>query len=93
MLNNLLILLAVLAIYALSLLAKPEKRCPTCKGYGIKGWRRRPCRRCGGVGIRFRLGAPLVHRASARLLKARAHRAEKTSEDNPVPSRWPRPRG
>jgi hypothetical protein len=70
----LLIVLAVLAAYALFVLASPVTACRTCRGYGMKPrrWRRRAtCHRCGGTGFRFRPGARLVHRAAAARMRAR----------------------
>ncbi|MGI8449403.1 MAG: hypothetical protein ACR2MP_19935 [Streptosporangiaceae bacterium] len=72
----LLIILAALAAYTLFLLASPATACRACRGWGAKGerWRRRAaCRHCGGTGIRFRPGAPLVHRATAAVRRARAN--------------------
>ena len=49
--------------------------------------RRRPCRRCGGTGIRFRPGAPLLYRAISGY---RRHRAN--GNLTPPPLRRPRRR-
>jgi hypothetical protein len=68
----LIIALAAVAVYALFVLASPTTGCRRCRGYGTKGRRRRPCGRCGGTGIRFRPGAPLLYRAISRY---RHHRA------------------
>ena len=66
------IIAAAVVIYALFVLASPVTGCRRCRGYGTKGRRRRPCGRCGGTGIRFRPGAPLLYRAISRY---RHHRA------------------
>jgi len=71
-----LILAAAILGYALLALASPSARCRKCRGFGTKGRRRRrPCARCQGTGIRFRTGAPLIHRA---LSGYRRHRATGT---------------
>ena len=57
--------LAVLAGYAVFLLIRPQTRCWFCRGWGMKGRRRKQCRWCDGTGTRFRLGARLVHRGAA----------------------------
>jgi DnaJ-class molecular chaperone len=64
--SHILIVLALLAGYALFLLIKPEKACRRCSGWGARGKRRTYCSRCQGTGKRFRLGARLVHRAAAQ---------------------------
>ena len=63
--SQVLIVLALLAGYALFLLIKPEKACRRCSGWGARGKRRTYCTRCSGTGKRFRLGARLVHRGAA----------------------------
>jgi hypothetical protein len=68
---HVLIALGLVAGYALFLLARPDKACRSCQRY-----RGRPCRRCGGTGRRFRLGARPVRRGLvAGLLYARVQRA------------------
>lgn len=73
-----LIITAALAGYVLFVLASPTTGCRKCHGFGTKGGsgigrrRRRPCGRCQGTGIRFRPGAPLIHKA---LSGYRRHRA------------------
>lgn len=60
--------------YTLFVLASPTTGCRRCRGYGTKGrWRRRPCHRCGGTGIRFRPGAPLIYRAISAYRRHRAN--------------------
>ena len=74
--TTILIALAVTAGYVLFTLASPATRCRKCRGWGNKEqrWRRRgPCPRCGGTGIRFRPGAPLIHRAISRYRRHRAN--------------------
>ena len=63
--NWILIVLAVIAGYALYLLIRPVKTCRACSGQGATGRRRSACTRCGGTGKRFRAGARLVHGAAA----------------------------
>lgn len=73
--TTLLLLLAGLTAYAGFVLVSPATACRSCRGWGAKGerWRRRQsCHRCGGTGIRFRPGAPLVHRAAAAIRRSRA---------------------
>lgn len=77
----LLITAAALAAYALFTLASPTTGCRRCRGFGTKGWRRRACPRCTGTGIRFRPGAPLIHRA---LSGYRRHRATGTLTRPPL---------
>lgn len=60
-----LVILALLAGWALSLLVKPAKQCRSCRGWGAKGRRRSACAKCGGTGKRFRVGARLVHHGAA----------------------------
>jgi DnaJ-class molecular chaperone len=74
--TQVLIVLALLAGYALFLLIKPEKTCRPCRGWGAKGRRRSACTRCGGTGKRFRLGARLVHRAAAEAYRYARKRME-----------------
>jgi hypothetical protein len=53
--------------YLLLCLADPEGTCWTCGGYGtgrVARWR--VCRRCGGDGVRRRLGARLIGRRGER---------------------------
>ena len=61
---HVLIALGLAAGYALFLLIRPDKTCQSCARY-----RGRPCRRCGGTGRRFRLGARLVHRGAVQAHK------------------------
>jgi hypothetical protein len=71
----LLLILAALTVYTLFVLASPATACRSCRGWGAKGerWRRRQsCRHCGGTGIRFRPGAPLIHRAVSAIRRSRA---------------------
>jgi hypothetical protein len=70
----LLIVAAAIVGYALFVLASPKTGCPKCRGFGTKGRRRRrPCSRCGGTGIRFRPGAPLLYRAISGYRRHRAN--------------------
>jgi hypothetical protein len=61
---HVLIALGLVAGYALFLLVRSDKTCQSCQRY-----RGRPCRRCGGTGRRFRLGARLVHRGAVQVYK------------------------
>jgi DnaJ-class molecular chaperone len=62
-----LIILAFLAGYALFTLARPDRACPRCGGWGQRTRRRgtSACARCQGTGRAFLPGARLVHRAAA----------------------------
>ncbi len=60
-----LIVLALIAGYAVFLLIRPTKTCKSCSGWGARGRRRSYCTRCSGTGRRFRLGARLVHHGAA----------------------------
>jgi hypothetical protein len=74
--TTVLIILAALTAYVVFVLASPATDCRTCRGWGTKGrhWRRRgTCHRCGGTGIRFRPGAPLIYRAAATYRRSRAN--------------------
>ena len=72
--TTVLIILAALAAYVLFLLASPATDCRACRGWGVKGRRRRAtCPHCGGTSIRFRLGAPLIYRAAATFRRSRAN--------------------
>ena len=68
-----LIIAAAIIGYALFVLARPVTGCRRCRGFGTKGRRRRPCHRCGGTGIRFRPGAPLLYRAISAYRRHRAN--------------------
>ena len=74
--TQVLIVLALIAGYAVFLLARPEKTCRSCRGWGAKGRRRSYCTRCGGTGKRFRLGARLVHRGAAEAYRYARKRME-----------------
>ena len=69
-----LLILAAATGYVLFILASPAGACRKCRGWGIRSRRRRrrTCPRCGGTGIRFRPGAPLIHRALSTARRARA---------------------
>ena len=56
-----LVVLGLLAGYALFVLVSPMKACGSCQGH-----RGRPCPRCAGTGRRFRLGARLIHRGAVK---------------------------
>lgn len=74
-----LIALALIAAYIAFMLALPQKRCRRCNGWGAKGKRvrrRSACTRCGGAGVRFRVGAPLVYRGKALLIRRARERME-----------------
>jgi hypothetical protein len=58
---HVLVILGLLGGYALFLLVRPDKACQSCARY-----RGRPCRRCGGTGRRFRVGARLVYRGAVQ---------------------------
>lgn len=77
--TQVLYVLAVVAGYVVFVLARPQRRCRRCSGWGSKGLRRRrraACSRCGGSGVRFRLGAPLVHRGKALIIRRVRERME-----------------
>ena len=57
--TGLLILAAVVVVYALICLAAPHHTCSRCHGTRIAGGR--GCRACRGMGIKARPGARLVH--------------------------------
>lgn len=61
LIDQFLVVLAVLAGYAVFLLVFPTRECRKCRGWGAKGARRSYCASCGGTGRSFRLGARLVH--------------------------------
>jgi hypothetical protein len=61
--------LAAIGGYALFLFIRPHKNCWWCRGWGVKGRRRSSCRWCSGTGTRFRLGARLVHRGAALIIR------------------------
>ena len=74
---HVLVILGLLAGYAVFLIARPDKQCRSCGGWGAKGRRRSACPRCHGTGRRFRLGARLVHRGAAQAYRyARERRGE-----------------
>jgi hypothetical protein len=85
----LLIVLAVLGGWALSLYVHPFGQCGKCNGTGRnRGSTARrfgPCKRCGGPGRRQRIGSKLVHRAAWRIrgewARSRARRAEQRARD------------
>jgi hypothetical protein len=62
--THLLVVLGLLAGYALFVLASPMKACGSCQRH-----RGHPCPRCGGTGRRFRLGARLIHRGAVKAHK------------------------
>ena len=67
--DHVLMALLLLGGYALFLLIRPQKNCWRCRGWGTRGRRRSACRWCGGTGTRFRLGARLVHRGAALIIR------------------------
>ena len=67
--TQILMALAIIAVYALYALIRPQTTCRRCRGWGTKGRRRSACPRCGGTGTRFRLGAVLVHRGTALAIR------------------------
>ncbi len=69
LMNHILLALAVIGAYAVFLLIHPDKPCRRCRGWGVKGRRRKSCPRCGATGIRFRAGARLVHRGKALIIR------------------------
>lgn len=81
---HVLIVIGLAAGYAVFLLARPDKPCRSCRGWGAKGGRRRSaCPRCRGTGRRFRLGARLVHSgAMAVSLYIRERRADRARGDS-----------
>ena len=67
--THVLVVLALIAAYIVFVLVRPQKPCRRCRGWGVKGRRRRSCPRCQGTGTHFRLGAPLIHRGKALVLR------------------------
>ena len=67
--TRLIVVLALLGLYALLVLVAPMRGCRACVRY-----RGRPCPRCGGTGRRFRLGAQLIHRGAVTARKHRGRR-------------------
>jgi hypothetical protein len=63
--HDVLMILALTGAYIVFVLIRPHHRCWFCRGWGVKGRRRKACRWCGGTGIRFWIGARLVHRGAA----------------------------
>ena len=76
MVNVILIGIAIVALWLLSLWVHPFGRCPRCKGKRmvLKGSERKPrsvqCRKCKGVG-RLRPGSGLLHRTVRRVRRER----------------------
>jgi len=67
--TQILMALAIIAVYLLYALIRPQTTCRRCRGWGTRGRRRSACPRCGGTGTRFRLGAVLVHRGAALAIR------------------------
>lgn len=63
--QELLVVLGVIVVWALTCLVSPTCRCPRCGGGKAEQGRRgmRPCPRCKGTGRAYRRGARLVHKA------------------------------
>jgi hypothetical protein len=61
--------LALIAVYILLVLVRPQKPCRRCRGWGVKGRARRACPRCQGTGTHFRFGAPTIHRGKALVIR------------------------
>ncbi|WUI00956.1 hypothetical protein OHR68_03800 [Spirillospora sp. NBC_00431] len=78
-----LILLAALALWALSLLRHPIGACPRCRGARVIHTRTsakaRTCNKCSGHGVHIRRGATTVHRLYWTLIseRQRQHRRDK----------------
>jgi hypothetical protein len=74
--THLLVVLALIAAYAVFVLVFPTGQCRKCGGWGHKAKRprNRSCKRCKGTGRSFRPGARIVHggaAAAVRYLRSR----------------------
>ena len=78
--TQVLIVLALIAGYAVFLLVRPDKTCRACSGWGARGRRRSACTRCGATGKRFRVGARLVHWGAAAAYRYARDYARKRME-------------
>ena len=76
--TQVLAIFAVLAVYGLFVLVKPDRRCPRCSGWGQKRKRRRPraCGRCKGTGKTFWPLAGVVHKGVALAVRHMRERTE-----------------
>lgn len=74
--THVLIVLALIAGYAVFTLIRPMKACRRCSGWGARGKRRSYCTRCNGTGRSFRFGARLVHRGAAQAYRYAQKRME-----------------
>jgi hypothetical protein len=90
--DHVLIGLAVLAAWLLSLWVHPFGKCIRCRGRRviIRGSKKRPravrCRMCKGIGRRQRIGSRTLHRTVRRIRRElarqrKAHQAITTGED------------
>ena len=83
--SPILLTLAVTLGYAVSCAVFPFKRCRTCKGAGhhksrlIRAYR--PCRRCGGSGMRLRIGRKAWNAITRTRRNLRAQRRTDRSTD------------
>lgn len=76
--TQILIALLIVAVYVAFVLARPDKACGKCGGWGQKTRRRRnkACPKCMGTGRHFRIGAPLVHRGKSMVIRYVRERTE-----------------
>lgn len=89
MINLLLIAMAALALWAVSVYTYPFRACRRCSGTGRKpGSNRRrfgPCTRCGGTGRSQRLGSRTAHRTvlsvRSELAKERQRKRDRKATD------------
>ena len=90
--NHVLIGLAVLALWLLSLWVHPFGKCIRCRGRRVvmRGSKKRPrpvrCRVCKGIGRRQRIGSRTLHRTVRRIRREldrqrQARQAVTTGED------------
>ncbi|MFC4906606.1 hypothetical protein [Actinomadura gamaensis] len=89
MINLLLLAMAALALWAVSVYVYPFRPCRRCSGTGRKpGSNRRrfgPCPRCGGTGRAQRLGSRTAHRTvlsvRSELAKERQRKRDRKATD------------
>jgi DnaJ-class molecular chaperone len=77
--THVLIVLALIAGYAVFLLIRPTRACRRCSGWGARNKRRGHrsyCARCKGTGRTFRLGSRIVHRGAAEAYRYARKRME-----------------
>lgn len=79
--TQVLIGLVAIVAYGLFTVVSPMHPCGRCRGRGIGRMstprRFRTCKRCGGTGRRFRIGARAVHRGIALGIRAIRERGDR----------------